>query len=151
MRCAAIVVAGLACGCGSDGTAPDAAVGVPDSAVVAVDAAEGSPDADVRVCAAAGDCACFSNADCPADTRCHALDNSGVEVWCLPGARGAGALGDTCTIDDDCGSALCVEDANADLRCSILCTDETDCGGSLPRCLYIGFGVDESICAPPAA
>lgn len=151
MRYAAIVVAGLAAGCGSEGAAPaiDAPPGALDAAVVVADAAPPA-DADLRVCAVAGDCACFSNADCPAETRCHALDDSGTEVWCLPGARGAGALGEACTIDDDCASALCVEDANAELRCSILCTDETDCGGTLPRCLYIGFGVDESICAPPA-
>lgn len=119
----------------------------PDAAPIS-DAATPGPDADQRVCEAAGDCACFSNADCPATTRCHALDDSGAQVWCLPGDRGAGGLGVACTVDDDCASALCVEDSEATLRCSILCDTDDDCGDTLADCLFIGFGVDESICAP---
>ena len=130
-----------ACGGGDDGDPPDTdAAALVDAAVVV--------DADPRVCEVAGDCACFANVDCPASTRCHALDDSGENVWCLPGPRGAGGLGVACTIDDDCASALCVEDGAADLRCSILCENDDDCSGTLADCLFIGFGVDESICAP---
>jgi hypothetical protein len=130
--------------CGGGGGDDEPAV---DAPAPPIDAAPPA-DADQRSCEVAGDCACFSNADCPAPTRCHALDDSGEQVWCLPGARGAGGLGEACTIDDDCASALCVEDSAAALRCSILCDTDDDCGGTLADCLFIGFGVDESICAP---
>ncbi len=95
------------------------------------------------------DCPCFSNDDCGPGFRCVSEDNTGTQVWCVPGARGTGAPGDVCTVEGDCASALCVEPNMGPSRCSRLCETANDCPPTLPRCLYIGFGVDRSICSPP--
>ena len=69
-------------------------------------------------------------------------------MFCVPGARGVGAAGATCAGEADCASALCVEASDGGKGCSALCESITDCVPSLPRCTYIGFGIDRSICSP---
>ncbi len=93
-------------------------------------------------------CPCFTSHECPEGYRCESQDSSGSNVFCVPGARGQGDAGDVCTQEGDCGSALCLElDAPPNL-CSDLCERGEDCPASLPTCLFIGFGVDQSICSP---
>lgn len=104
---------------------------------------------DGGTCATKTDCPCFSSDDCGPGFRCVSEDSSGSNVWCLPGARGTGAPGAPCAGEADCASALCVEPANGAKLCSRLCDVPADCPASLPRCIYIGFGVDRSICSPP--
>jgi hypothetical protein len=58
----------------------------------------------------------------------------------------------------DTAQLLVLDDAQANLGafvasdggkgCSALCESITDCVPSLPRCTYIGFGIDRSICSP---
>jgi hypothetical protein len=108
----------------------------------------GLPDAG-RSCVAQTDCPCFSNDDCPADMTCHSFDSTGTQVFCVPGARGTGAAGVTCTGETDCQSALCVDVSNGRMACSKLCTQLADCPNPpFTQCLFIGFGVNASICAP---
>ena len=115
-------------GCGSSDPKPDAAVVTHDAQAV---------DAAAAVCTMANECPCFSNDDCPASTRCHAADET--HVYCTPGARGTGAAGATCTGEDDCASALCVDGTDT-TRCSKTCTSDTECPTELPRCLG-GIGI----------
>lgn len=103
---------------------------------------------DGGACAVKTDCPCFSSEDCGPGFTCHSEDNTGTQVWCVAGARGAGLAGDACTGEADCLSALCTDSASAGMRCSALCDTAADCPASLPKCQYIGFGVDRSICAP---
>lgn len=130
----AALVLGIVVGCGGDAPTPP------------VDAAD--LDATVGACAVAGDCPCFSNYDCPAATACTSLDDSGTQVWCLPGPRGAGAAGDACTGEADCATSLCVDALGGGLACSDRCLLPSDCPANLPACVFIGFGIDEMICAP---
>ena len=116
-------------------------------APVLIDNAVAAADANTQICAVAGDCACFSSHDCPDGPRCENRDHSGTQVWCLPGPRGAG---DVCVDGNDCRSSLCVDDEIDALRCSESCNGNSTCVATLPRCQFIGFGIDESICAPPA-
>jgi hypothetical protein len=114
--------------CGDDG-APR-----PDASVDAmIDAPIDAPGA----CATPDECPCFSNEDCPDGTRCHAADES--SVYCEPGPRGTGAPGATCSGENDCASALCVEGSDV-MRCSRTCTVPADCPAELPRCLG-GIGI----------
>lgn len=119
----------VACG-GSSAPAPDAA----------------PASLDAALCAAPADCPCFSNYDCPATHACKA---TGATVGCVLGARGTGAPGTPCTGEDDCASALCVEDATNGMRCSDLCRTSQTCPPALPRCVSLG---DDGICArePPS-
>jgi hypothetical protein len=94
------------------------------------------------------DCPCFSSDDCGPGFTCRSEDSSGLNVFCVPGARGVGAVGATCAGEADCASALCVEASDGGKGCSALCESITDCVPSLPRCTYIGFGIDRSICSP---
>src|SRR5512144_2155275 len=87
---------------GSDSKSPDAAVSSIDAAL----------------CATPADCPCFSNYDCPASFTCKSM---GSTVACVAGARGTGAPGTSCTGEQDCATALCVEDAQGGMRCSDLC------------------------------
>lgn len=103
---------------------------------------------DGGTCAVKTDCPCFSSDDCGPGFYCHSEDTTGTQVWCVPGARGAGLAGDACTGEADCLSALCTDSASTGMRCSALCTDMADCPASLPTCQYVGFGVDRSLCAP---
>lgn len=127
-------------GCQDSDPAPDG--GPKDGGATAV-------DAPAAICTAPGECPCFSNYDCPESHACTSLDDTGENVWCLEGPRGIGVAGVPCEVETDCASALCVEDASGAFRCSDLCEEPEDCPDELPRCLFIGFGVDESICAPP--
>ena len=104
---------------------------------------------DGGTCTVKTDCPCFSNDDCAPDFHCVSEDATGLHVYCLPGARGTGAPGTACTVEGDCASALCVEPSSGPHLCSRLCDVPADCPSSLPRCIYIGFGVDRSVCSPP--
>ncbi|MBK7864862.1 MAG: hypothetical protein IPJ65_40950 [Archangiaceae bacterium] len=99
-------------------------------------------------CAVKTDCPCFSNDDCAPTFRCVSEDATGQSVWCVPGVRGTGAAGDTCAVEGDCASALCIEPSTGVHRCSQLCDAPAECPATLPRCTYIGFGTDRSICSP---
>ncbi len=108
----------------------------------------GSPDAG-RTCVAQTDCPCFANDDCPPDMTCKSFDSTGTRVFCVPGARGTGAAGVPCTGEADCQSALCVDIRDGGMACSKLCTLPADCPTPpFSRCLYVGFGVNASLCAP---
>lgn len=108
--------------------------------------ASAPPMIDAAVCATPSACPCFSNYDCPATHVCRSM---GAVVACVPGARGTGAPGTPCSGEDDCASALCVEDADGGMRCSDLCRTADTCPAELPRCIALG---DEGICArePPS-
>lgn len=100
-------------------------------------------------CAVKTDCPCFSSDDCPPTHWCHSEDDTGANVFCIPGARGTGLVGDGCTGETDCRSALCISSSTAGMRCSALCVEDAGtCHPSLPRCLYVGFGVDRFLCSP---
>ena len=103
------------------------------------------PDADP--CPTADACPCFSNYDCPATHAC--TSQGGTTVSCVAGPRGTGMPGAPCTGEQDCASALCVEDATGGMRCSDLCRTATTCPPELPRCISLG---SEGICArePPS-
>lgn len=111
---------------------------------------DAAPPPDAAVCAAPGDCPCFSNYDCPPTHACVSQDPSGASVSCVEGPRGTGAAGTSCTGEADCASALCVEDAMGGLRCSDICTTAETCPPELPRCVLFG---DDGLCArePPPA
>lgn len=129
-----------------DAAVVDAGV-VFDAGPTPVDA--GSEYWDGGACADKRECPCFSSDDCAPTHVCHSEDDSGLAVFCIPGARGPGSAGATCRGQGDCASALCVDGANSAQVCSVLCASPADCPAVLPRCLFIGFGVDRSICAPP--
>jgi hypothetical protein len=103
---------------------------------------------DGGACAVKTDCPCFSSDDCGPGFVCHAEDNSGLNVFCVAGARGAGLAGDACATEADCLSALCTDSTSAGKRCSALCSVAAECPATLPRCLRLGFGVDRSLCSP---
>jgi hypothetical protein len=116
----------VACGGGGSPQPDDAPLAADDAAIDAVTA-----------CSTPGECPCFSNEDCPAGTRCHAAAPD--DVYCEPGPRGTAAPGETCTTENDCDSALCVEGTDT-FRCSRTCTDPSQCPAELPRCLA-GIGI----------
>lgn len=122
--------------------------GIHDGGTVPADAEVVEFDAATLVCDGPGACECFSNYDCPATHACTSLDETGENVWCLEGPRGTGEAGDPCEDETDCESALCVEGDGGQFYCSDLCETADTCPDELPECLYIGFGIDESICAP---
>lgn len=103
---------------------------------------------DGGTCAVKTQCPCFSSDDCGPGFNCHSEDSTGLHIYCVPGARGAGSVGDPCTVEGDCQSALCTDSASTGQRCSALCDLAAECPSTLPRCTWIGFGVDRSICAP---
>jgi len=128
-----LVVVMLVAGCGGDETSkpPDAAI---------------PPMIDAAACATPADCPCFSNYDCPPTHVCKSM---GSTVACVPGVRGTGTPGSVCTGEQDCASALCVEDATGGMRCSDLCRSAATCPAELPRCISLGT---DGICArePPS-
>lgn len=93
-------------------------------------------------------CPCFSSDDCGLTQYCHSLDTSGANVFCTAGYRGAGLVGAPCSGESDCFSALCVEASDGGKSCSALCDSATECVPALPKCLYVGFGIDRSLCSP---
>ncbi len=105
--------------------------------------------ADAALCPAPGDCACFTNYDCPATHACVSQDPSGSMVSCIEGPRGTGVAGTPCTGEASCASGLCVEDAQGGMRCSDVCRTAATCPPELPRCIFLG---GEGICArePPS-
>ncbi len=117
--------------CGGDDPKP------PADAPAAIDAA---------VCATPADCPCFTNYDCPPAYTCK---SQGATVSCVAGVRGTGTPGTPCTGEQDCASALCVEDAQGGMRCSDLCRTADTCPPELPRCISLG---SDGICArePPS-
>lgn len=154
MRAVLLLVAISACSpvssavdAGVDSGTPDA--GQSTDAGTPVDAGNPSRFWDGGSCAVKTDCPCLSSDDCAPTFRCFSEDTTGLNVWCLPGPRGAGVAGDPCTSQTDCASALCVEPRVGPNRCSQLCDVPADCPSTLPRCIALGFGVDRSICSPP--
>lgn len=103
---------------------------------------------DGGTCAVKTDCPCFSSDDCGPGFTCHSEDNTGVHVYCVPGARGAGVAGAPCTGEGDCESALCVDSASSGQKCSALCDVAGECPVILPKCTYVGFGIERSLCSP---
>jgi len=103
---------------------------------------------DGGTCAVKTDCPCFSSDDCGPGFTCHSEDSTGVNVFCIPGARGAGLVGAGCIGEADCASAPCTDSTSSGMKCSALCGGAVDCVPSLPRCIDIGFGVNRSICSP---
>lgn len=102
-------------------------------------------------CAEAGATDCFSNYDCPdASTRCENVGTASEQVpCCVPGARGTGELGATCTNENDCKSSLCIEIDPQTSVCTDACTNEDICAAPLPECTYIfGSGSDDDFCMP---
>ena len=92
---------------------------------------------------------CFANEDCPPTEHCHSFDDTDVHVYCVPGPRGPGAAGAACASEEDCASGLCIDSDKVGMLCSMLCDEPmATCPASLPMCLYVGFGVEHSICAP---
>jgi hypothetical protein len=133
-----LVLGVLAAACGDDGGP------APADAARANDAAADSPQ---NACPTATSCPCFTNYDCPDSYACVSQDDTGTNIYCVPGQRGTGAVGAPCTGEADCASALCV-DGSSGMSCSDLCDSEMDCVTSLPMCIAIvGEGI--SICAPP--
>jgi hypothetical protein len=120
-------------------------------ALVACGGGDSKPDAamqpiDAALCQTAADCPCFSNYDCPTGFTCKSM---GSTVACVAGPRGTGMPGAPCTTEQDCASALCVEDATGGFRCSDLCRTAQTCPAELPRCVSLGT---DGICArePPS-
>lgn len=103
---------------------------------------------DGGTCATKSDCPCFSSDDCGPGFRCVSEDSSGLNVFCVPGARGAGFVGAPCTGESDCFSALCVSGSDGGQACSALCDVVAECAPTVPKCTYVGFGIDRSICSP---
>lgn len=147
-------------GCGVTSAGVDAGSPV-DAGVVAdagadagavVDAGEaadaGAPADAGKNCAVKEDCPCFANDDCPAAYACTSFDATGTMVYCVPGARGTGPAGVACTKESDCQSALCVDIADGGMACSKLCSQNAECPNPpFTRCLYVGFGINASLCA----
>jgi hypothetical protein len=102
-------------------------------------------------CAEAGAPDCFSNYDCAdASTRCENVGTADAQVaCCVPGARGTGELGATCTGENDCKSSLCIEiDADTSV-CTDACDDTAPCSAPLPECSYIfGSNSELDFCLP---
>lgn len=89
---------------------------------------------------------CFTNYDCPASEKCFAAPGT-TDARCVTGARGTGLVGATCTTENECKSALCVEAATGQgMKCSDICTGPQDCAPSLPRCVNV---LSEMICVRP--
>jgi hypothetical protein len=128
MRSLVIVFALVACG-GNDKPSPDAPTQI-----------------DAALCQTPADCPCFSNYDCPEGFTCKSM---GATVACVAGQRGTGAPGTVCTGEQDCASALCVEDATGGFRCSDVCRTAQTCPPELPRCVSLGT---DGLCArePPS-
>lgn len=105
---------------------------------------------DGGTCTIKTQCPCFSSDDCPPTHRCQSEDDTDTNVFCVPGARGTQGLGKPCASEADCQSALCVDTVTAGLTCSALCYATKECPAVLPRCIYVGFGVDRALCMPPA-
>lgn len=93
---------------------------------------------------------CSFNHDCQSALRCECDEVTGC--FCKPGTRGTGKNGvDPCESGNDCASALCLEGPEkGKLICSDECSDDTDCGGQLPRCIPV-IGISEPVCTrePP--
>jgi len=148
IRCSALAAIVVAAACGSDAGVPK----TQDAGAETADASAPSPDAAIdageeRACAAPEDCPCFSNYDCPSTHTCTSFDDTGENIFCVEGERGEGVAGEVCTGEASCESALCIEDDSGSF-CSDVCEDASTCPAVLPRCVFIGFGVDVSICAP---
>jgi hypothetical protein len=104
--------------------------------------------APVMACSEIPAADCFSNFDCPAAAdRCENRGTADLQVpCCVPGPRGAGKLGEACTGENDCKSALCLGKGTTNL-CTDTCTKATDCPASLPKCITIAFsGSSDKFC-----
>jgi hypothetical protein len=113
--------------------------------------AGGGADAGgLSACSAMHQMACFSNYDClDPKTRCANQGTRAEPVPCCEmGARGAGKMGEPCTAENDCLSALCV-DAEGPMLCTERCTADSDCPPELPQCISLAFsGTPYLFCLP---
>ena len=87
---------------------------------------------------------CVHNRQCVRGTFC----DEGATV-CSEGSPGAGRTGVApCTNGNTCTSGLCVQDASNGYTCSDACDCDQDCGGKLPKCVFVGaLGI--WVCARP--
>lgn len=77
-------------------------------------------------CAGAMPTACFQNSDCPDDQRCEDLmgdDNP----CCVVGARGTKTVGEQCTSENECDTAICIARNNDPAICSQACDMDNPC------------------------
>jgi len=142
--------AGAAGSAGTAGAAGGAGEDAGTDAAVEIDGSSGASGEDAAVgpvssCSELSTTDCFSNLDCPAERRCQ---NAGTELdpvpCCVPGARGTGAAGTSCTLELDCESAVCIEGL-----CSKTCTKDEDCPEGMKSCIPIAFsGSDDNWCFP---
>lgn len=142
--------AGAAGSAGTAGAAGGAGEDAGTDAAVEIDGSSGASGEDAAVgpvgsCSELSTTDCFSNLDCPAEQRCQ---NAGTELdpvpCCVPGARGTGAAGTSCTLELDCESAVCIEGL-----CSKTCTKDEDCPAGMKSCIPIAFsGSDDNWCFP---
>lgn len=91
---------------------------------------------------------CEFNRDCKLALRCECDETEGT-CACTPGERGDAKLGETCTNNESCMSAMCANGDNGS-HCSDSCNKDEDCPATLPRCIPV-IGIYDPICAPPAA
>ena len=139
MRPAMLSAAVLIVGCGDSKPSIDARKTV-DATTVDAAPMDAAPMGD------ASRIACFTNYDCPALEKCFAALGT-TDARCVSGARGTGLVGVSCTTENQCKSALCVEAATGQgMKCSDTCTGPQDCAPSLPRCVFV---FSEMICVRP--
>jgi len=67
-----------------------------------------------------------------------------VVTCCVPGGRGSGQGGTSCTSLDDCASAVCTYTLSGAL-CSTSCSTDADCRAhpTLPKCIQLSAGVGD--------
>jgi len=112
--------------------------------------AGGSAPMPVMSCSEIPATECFSSFDCPdAADRCENRGTAELTVpCCVKGARGTGKLGESCTGENDCVSALCLGDAPK-YQCTDRCKSAVECPASLPKCITIAFsGSSDKFCTP---
>ena len=90
---------------------------------------------------------CVHNRECVSGAFCKEGPSSFV---CTAGTAGAGVNGLTvCTTGNDCQSSICTQDAVGTNTCSDACDCDADCGGKMPKCVFLAF-LGIGICARPS-
>lgn len=79
---------------------------------------------------------CSFNRDCEASSVCDCAE---FPCTCQLGTRGTGAVGTPCTDEDDCASAVCINENTTDSYCTDACTDTSVCGGVATECVFVSF------------
>jgi hypothetical protein len=116
------------------------------SCAVCVAAASCTPIPVLTNCGDVDASACYSNADCKSSQHCTwnpqitNLDQVAI-TCCVPGPRGTGDAGATCTTMDQCGSGVCAYTPGG-LVCSAPCTGEAgapdmSCPAQIPWCVSV--------------